>query len=90
MNDMIPLHLQSIIHFINNYDFSYKDNQVTATVNQYLEMQEITDLLETYRQQAMKFDENTTDQVRRNTLDAINDLQLAVSELEKASGSNNQ
>jgi competence transcription factor ComK len=90
MNDMIPLHLQSIIHFINNYDFSYKDNQVTATVDQYLEMQELTDLLQKYRQQAMEFNENTTDRVRKDTLDAINELQLAISELEKASGSNNQ
>jgi hypothetical protein len=80
----LPLHLQSIMHIINNYDFVYEDNNVKATVNVYLDSQELKDLRSVFQN---KLNEQTnpdapmSDADRQGYIDGINDLNLALSEL---------
>jgi hypothetical protein len=80
----LPLHLQSIMHIINNYDFVYEDNNVKATVNVYLDSQELKDLRSVFQN---KLSEQTnpdapmSDADRQGYIDGINDLNLALSEL---------
>ena len=80
----LPLHLQSIMHIINNYDFVYEDNNVKATVNVYLDSEELKDLRSVFQN---KLNEQTnpdapmSDADRQGYIDGINDLNLALSEL---------
>ena len=80
----LPLHLQSIMHIINNYDFVYEDNQVKATVNVYLDAQELRDLKEQFQSElsAVRNELNLlSDAERQGYVDGITELNLALSEL---------
>jgi hypothetical protein len=80
----LPLHLQSIMHIINNYDFVYKDNHVKATVDVYLDAQELRDLREQFQSElsAVRNELNLlSDADRQGYIDGIADINLALSEL---------
>ena len=80
----LPLHLQSIMHIINNYDFVYEDNNVKATVNVYLDSQELKDLRSVFQNKLIEQanpDAPMSDADRQGYIDGINDLNLALSEL---------
>jgi hypothetical protein len=80
----LPLHLQSIMHIINNYDFVYEDNHVRATVDVYLDAQELKDL-RTEFQTKLTAQTNPeapiTDAERQGYIDGITEINLALSEL---------
>lgn len=77
----IPTHIKAIINVINNYEFKYVDNHVIATVDAYLEIQELKDLVQDYQNKLN--DQSISDTERQEYIDAINELNLAISELEK-------
>lgn len=80
----LPLHLQSIMHIINNYDFVYEDNHVKATVDVYLNAQELRDLKEQFQSElsAVRNELNLlSDAERQEYIDGITDINLALSEL---------
>lgn len=77
----IPTHIRAIINIINNYEFKYENNHVIATVDVYLDINELKDLIQEY--QSKLNDQNISDADRQELIDAINQLNLAISELEK-------
>lgn len=78
----IPTHLQSIINIINNYEFVYENNYVNTNINAYVEIGELNELINQY-QNVLNTSTEITDEEKQQYIDAINDLKLAVSELER-------
>ena len=85
MNNKLPLNLQTVIHIINNWNFEYVDNHVTATINVYVDLQELKDLRDEFQSKLYQPGSQSTidDKERNEYIDAINELNLAISELEK-------
>ena len=82
--NQLPINLQSIIHIINNWEFVYEDGHVKANIDVYCDLEELRTLKQTFEQQLTNtpmVDEH--DEVRQSTIQAIADLSLAISELEK-------
>jgi hypothetical protein len=82
--NQLPINLQSIIHIINNWEFVYEDGHVKANIDVYCDVDELRTLKQTFEQQLISTpasDEH--DDARQSTIQAINDLALAISELDK-------
>lgn len=77
----IPTHIKAIINIINNYEITYINNHVIASVDAYLEIQELKNLIQEY--QTKLTDQTITDIERQEYVDAINELSLTINELEK-------
>ena len=82
--NQLPINLQSIIHIINNWEFVYEDGHVKASIDVYCDVDELKSLKHDFEQQLSNTPTLTeNDTVRQSTLQAITDLSLAISELEK-------
>lgn len=77
----LPTNLQSIIHIINNWNFVYEDNKVKSTIEVHIEIDELKTLLEEF-QTKLNGPDQLSDVERQSYIDAVNDLNLAISELE--------
>lgn len=77
----LPTNIQSIVHIINNWNFVYEDSKVKATLEVFVDIAELKALRDEYNAKISATDP-LTDEDRKAYIDAINDLNLAISELE--------
>lgn len=90
MTDLINPNIRSIIHILNNWNFTYDGEYVRANLEIYLTKDELTsvrDKLKEELEQKQKPGEgkvNITDQEKVDYLLAIADLDFALSELDKS------
>lgn len=80
----LPINYQSIIHIINNWNFTYEDSHVKANLEVYVDIEELRALRDEYQAKLNNTteNENMTDEDRTGYIDAVNDLNLAITELE--------
>jgi hypothetical protein len=96
MNDKINPNIRSIIHILNNWNFTFDGSYVKANLEIHITKDELTaarkslqDELDT-KQKPVEGIVNLTDEEKREYLTAIADLDFAINELDKSYGSNQQ
>ena len=94
MQDKINPNLRSIIHILNNWNFTYDGSYVKATLEIYITKEEVLATLDQVKKE-LADKTNTTestlsDDEKRQYEEAIFDLNFALNELERSNGSNIQ
>jgi gluconate kinase len=77
----LPTNIQSIVHIINNWNFVYEDSKVKATLEVFVDIDELKTLRNEYNASISSGD-HLSDEDKKSYVDAINDLNLTISELE--------
>jgi hypothetical protein len=77
----LPTNIQSIVHIINNWNFVYEDSKVKANLEVFVDIAELKVLRDEYNAKISSGD-HLSDEDRKDYVDAINDLNLTISELE--------
>ena len=82
----LPINYQTIVHIINNWNFKYEDNLVKANLEVFVDIEELRALKAEFETKINNNDPNQqlSDEDRIGYIDAINDLNLAISELENS------
>jgi hypothetical protein len=92
MIDKINPNIRSIIHILNNWNFTYDGQYVTANLNIHITKDELIatrDALQEELKQKQNTAESTiTDEEVRDYMEAIYDLNFALNELDKSNGIN--
>lgn len=78
----LPINYQTIIHIINNWNFTYENNHVKANLEVFVDLNELKALRDEYQTKVSNTNEQLSDEDRKSYVDAINELNLAISELE--------
>ena len=90
MNDKINPNIRSIIHILNNWNFTYNGEYVKANLNIHItksELQDVRDKLQddlNLKQKPVDGIVTITDEEKREYLTAIADLDFAINELDKS------
>lgn len=91
MNDKINPNIRSIIHILNNWNFTFDGSYVKANLEIHITKDELISLRNDL-QKEMEYDERTPDGIedvdKRNYMTAIADLNFAIQELDNSYGSN--
>jgi hypothetical protein len=93
MTDRINPNIRSIIHILNNWNFTYDGSYVTANLNIHItkdELISIRDNLQNEIDDRRKNIKEITDDEVRSYVTAIADLNFAIQELDNSYGSNQQ
>jgi hypothetical protein len=77
----LPTNIQSIVHIINNWNFVYEDSKVKANLEVFVDTEELKILRNEYNA-VISSGDHLSDEDKKAYVDAINDLNLAISELE--------
>jgi hypothetical protein len=95
MNDKINPNIRSIIHILNNWNFTFDGSYVRANLEIHITKDELTSVRETLqkeldtKQRATDGATMIQDEEKREYLTAIADLDFAINELDKSYGNNN-
>lgn len=94
MQDKINPNLRSIIHILNNWNFTYDGSYVRTNLEIYITKEEVLATLDQIKKE-LADKTNTTestlsDDEKRQYEEAIFDLNFALNELERSNGSNIQ
>jgi hypothetical protein len=90
MNDKINPNIRSIIHILNNWNFTYDGEYVKANLEIHItkdELQDVRDKLQddlNLKQKPVDGIVTITDEEKREYLTAIADLDFAINELDKS------
>jgi len=90
MNDKINPNIRSIIHILNNWNFTYDGSYVKANLKIHItkaELQDVRDKLQdelNLKQKPVDGIVTITDEEKREYLTAIADLDFAINELDKS------
>jgi hypothetical protein len=94
MNDKINPNIRSIIHILNNWNFTYDGEYVKANLEIHITKDELTSVRQKLQEELdtkQRPTEGVTpiqDEEKREYLIAIADLDFAINELDKSYGSN--
>ena len=94
MNDKINPNIRSIIHILNNWNFTYDGEYVKANLEIHITKDELTSVRQKLQEELdtkQRPTEGVTpiqDEEKREYLIAIADLYFAINELDKSYGSN--
>lgn len=96
MNDKINPNIRSIIHILNNWNFTFDGSYVKANLEIHVTKDELTSARESLQKEMnnkkVEVDGvvSLSDEEKREYLAAIADLDFAINELDKSYGNNNQ
>ena len=96
MNDKINPNIRSIIHILNNWNFTFDGSYVKANLEIHITKDELTSVREALQKEYDTKNKPTegiislTDEEKREYLTSIADLDFAINELDKSYGSNQQ
>jgi hypothetical protein len=94
MQDKINPNLRSIIHILNNWNFTYDGSYVRANLEIHITKEEILATLDQIKKELTDktntSESNISDDEKRQYEETIFDLTFALNELERSNGSNIQ
>ena len=94
MQDKINPNLRSIIHILNNWNFTYDGSYVKANLEIHIAKEELVATLDQIKKELDKKTNTTestiSDDEKRQYEETIFDLTFALNELERSNGSNIQ
>ena len=93
MTDRINPNIRSIIHILNNWNFTYDGSYVTANLSIYITKDELTSIRDNLQKEMTERKTNMkeiTDDEVLSYITAIADLDFAIQELDNSYGSNQQ
>ena len=94
MNDKINPNIRSIIHILNNWNFTYDGSYVRANLEIHITKEEILATLDQIKKELADKTNSTestiSDDEKRQYEETIFDLTFALNELERSNGSNIQ
>ena len=94
MQDLINPNIRSIIHILNNWNFTYDGSYVKANLEIHITKEELLATLDQIKKELDKKTNTTestiSDDEKRQYEETIFDLTFALNELERSNGSNIQ